>query len=449
MSKTIRNKLIALGPEKLTDALLAMAACSDEAHALVERLVATPQESVTRFKAKIAGLKRSRRFIGWREVGGFARELEGLLADLEENVEDGKVGVELAALFFKCDRSVFERCDDSNGSVGEIFRYDASRIFARFAAVCPDKQWLVKQLINLFGDNAYGARDNLLEAADDFLPEENQRELAKTFWQLATAEKDEYQRRSWYGGVEEMAEHLGDAPLFEKARLASWGEPGTAACLDIAEVYLATGDPQTALAWIKRDKNPGAFQADKRERLLQVIYTELGESEKVTEIVWKRFRDSRSIASLNELLSVIGQDQREAVIAEQALEIKAATQFSSSDALFLIESSYLDQAEEYLLQSVEQFNGDYYYSLLPLAQAMEKAERFLAASMLYRALLDSILRRAHTKTYPHGVRYLKKLDALAPAISSWLRFSRHGIYKNELKLAHGRKHSFWGKYESV
>ncbi|MDH5298684.1 MAG: hypothetical protein OEV91_06655 [Desulfobulbaceae bacterium] len=447
MSKTIRNKLIALGPEKLTDALLAMADRSDEVEATVERLVATPQETVKRFKAKLAGLQRSRRFIDWRKAGAFARELVGLLADLDEGIEDGKTGVELVARFFECDRAVFERCDDSNGTLGEIFRYDASKLFARFAAACPDKQWLTKQLVTLLAENDYGARDRLLDAAGEFLPEKNLRELAETFWRLAIEENDEYQRRSWYGGVEEMAKHLGDAPLFEKARLAAWGEPGTAACLDIAEVYLHTGDPQTALAWVKRDKMPGAFQADKRERLLQAIYSELGETEKVTEIAWKRFRASRSIAGLDELLTVIGQEQREAVIAGQANEIMAAKQFSSSDAEFLLLSGLLDQAEEYLLQSVEQFNGDHYYSLLPLAEAMEKAERHLAASMLYRALLDSILRRAHTKTYPHGVRYLKKLDALAPAIGNWQRFGRHEIYKTELKLAHGRKSSFWGKYD--
>ncbi len=447
MSTKIRTQLIALGPEKLADALLAMTDNYDGADTLVARLVATPDEKVKRFKAKLAGLRRSRRFIDWREVGSFARDLAGLLADLEEGVEDGKVGVELVARFFECDRAVFERCDDSNGMVGGVFRHDASKIFVRFAAACPDKKWLTELLVKLFGGNDYGARDCLLESAAEFLPEENMRGLAEQLWQLAEKEKEEYQRRSWYNGVEELAEQLGDAPLFEKARLAAWGKPGTAACLDIAEVYLKTGEAQTALTWIKRDKEPGAFLADKRDQLLQAIYTELGESEKVTEIAWKYFRRYRSVAGLNELLAVIGQEQRETVIAGQALEIMAAKRFSASDAKFLLLSGCLDQAENYLLQSVEQLNGDFYDSLLPLAQAMEKEARYLAASMLYRALLDSILRRAQTKTYSYGVRYLKKLDALAPAISNWQRFTGHEIYKNELKLAHGRKYSFWGKYD--
>lgn len=306
----------------------------------------------------------------------------------------------------------------------------------------------MKRVVKLFGGNDYGVRDTLLKSAADFLAEKNIRELAKQFWQLAEAEKDEYHMKSWYRGVEELAEQVGDARLFEKARLVSWGEPpSTAACLDIADMYLKNGEAQTALDWIKRDKNPGTFQEDKRHKLLQTIYQEMGETDKVTEIAWKRFRGHRSIHSLNELLAVIGKEQKDAVIAGQAREILAGKTFSRSNAKFLLQTGCLDQAESYLLQSVGQFNGDFYESLLPLAQAMENEGRSLAAVMLYRALLDSILQRGYTKSYPHGIRYLKKLDTLALGINDWQRFPSHETYAKEVRLAHGRKHSFWGRYD--
>lgn len=79
----------------------------------------------------------------------------------------------------------------------------------------------------------------------------------------------------------------------------------------------------------------------------------------------------------------------------------------------------MEEAEHYLLERSEQLNGDFYGNLLPLAEAMETAARHLAATVVYRALLDSILRRGQAKTYPHGVRYLKKLDRLAKSISDW------------------------------
>ncbi len=442
-----RDKFVALGPELLADVLIELTGLYDEADQLVEKLTATPKEKVKRFKTKLTGLKRARRFVDWREIGGFAWKLQGMLADLEESVPDGTTGVGLVARFFECDQAVFERCDDSSGLVGDIFRYEATELFARFAADCPDKDWLMELIIDLFGGNDYGVRDNLLKSAARFLPDDDMRELADRFRVLAEDDKEGYPRNQWYTGVEKLARHLGDGPLFEKARLAAWGEPGTAACLDIASVYLKSGEPQTALAWVMRDKKPGTFQEDKRDYLLQTIYQELDEPEKVTDIVWKRFRKCRSVNSLEELLAVIGQESRESVITEQALEILSEQNFCNTDTAFLINTGCMDQAEKYLLQSVEQLNGDHYYSLLPLAQAMEKANRNLASTMLYRALLDSILKRASTKTYSHGIRYLKKLDTLAKTICDWQKLSSHEIYKKEIRLAHGRKHSFWGRYD--
>ena len=103
--------------------------------------------------------------------------------------------------------------------------------------------------------------------------------------------------------------------------------------------------------------------------------------------------------------------------------------------------------ETYLLNRREHLDGDLYTSLLPMAEQMEKAERFLTASVLYRALLESILRRANTKYYTHGVRYLKKLDALAPRIQNWQHIPTHEDYTAEIRQDHGRKRSFWSRYE--
>jgi len=70
----------------------------------------------------------------------------------------------------------------------------------------------------------------------------------------------------------------------------------------------------------------------------------------------------------------------------------------------------------------------------------------LADALLYRALLDSILCRAQTKTYSHGGRYLRKLDRLAGAVVDWRSFQSHDLYMEKLRLNHGRKSSFWSRY---
>ena len=77
---------------------------------------------------------------------------------------------------------------------------------------------------------------------------------------------------------------------------------------------------------------------------------------------------------------------------------------------------------------------------------MEAKNRPLSASLLYRSLLTSILQRANTKAYSHGIRYLKKLDKLSQDISDWQGISPHESFKQQIKNSHDRKRSFWSKY---
>lgn len=78
---------------------------------------------------------------------------------------------------------------------------------------------------------------------------------------------------------------------------------------------------------------------------------------------------------------------------------------------------------------------------------MESDGRWLCASIVYRALLGSILHRAYSKAYGHGVRYLKSLDRLSESVLDWRDFDGHEAYLENLRQQHGRKRSFWSRYE--
>ena len=78
---------------------------------------------------------------------------------------------------------------------------------------------------------------------------------------------------------------------------------------------------------------------------------------------------------------------------------------------------------------------------------MEAENCHLVTSLIYRSLLISILERGYTKAYPHGIRYLKNLDKLATSVTNWKEFNHHEAFKEQISEAHGRKRSFWSKYE--
>ena len=135
-----------------------------------------------RFKAKLAAVKRRTRFIDWSESTAYAQELSNLLEDLKAGVDDPKLGAELVAAFFQADHAIFKQCDDSNGSIGQVFSYDARHLFVHYAARCADKAWLCRLVQKVNAQDDYGIRDTLVKSASEFLPESGLRSLADYFW---------------------------------------------------------------------------------------------------------------------------------------------------------------------------------------------------------------------------------------------------------------------------
>lgn len=431
----------------LATTLLDLANYSDDADAVVERLLASPKENAKSFKKRLSSIKRQRAFISRGESGAFSRDLVGLLEELESSGSEPKAGVEAVAAFYEADAAIFNRCDDSNGTVGDVFRFDAAELFVSFASRCEDKDWLLDRVIKLNRENGYGIRDVLFERMSQFLPEPFLRKSVERLWVLADSQTDDYASTKWIYAIESLAKQLKDPQLLEKAkRTRSSGEPSVANIIDIAKLHFDCGDPARARSWIERVPLDDSFMARERDCLLIAIYQAQNDQEKLSETAWRVFRKNRDVDSLEQLLKVVGEENRSRIVEEQAKEILEATRFSGADAGFLIETDRIDDAETYIIDSESRLNGDYYLSLLALADGMLKHNRFLAVSVLYRALLDSILARAKSKYYHHGVKYLKKLDALSQKISEWKSVEPHSDYVAGLRQKHKLKSSFWSRY---
>ena len=370
-----------------------------------------------------------------------------LLQDVKAGVSDPLTGVELVAAFYEADDTIFEMCDDSSGNIGDVFRYDAKELFVDYAKRCEEKGKIADIILKVNKMDNYGIRDTLIDCAGECLPEDVIRTMIATLQKWADKEKDEYGKRHHLMLIESLARQIKDAKLFEKTRIASWGKLSTAALIDTARVYLESGDVETAHSWLKKIPEGETFQAYERDELLEEIYQKQGDSEKLTELLYQKFKSYHSTDTLQALLNVIGHDKRDEVVADEVAQILESSALRESDAEFLISIGKIGEAEEYLLGRADQLDGNHYGSLLSLVEVMESENRHLAASLIYRSLLMSILERGYTKAYPHGIRYLNKLDKLAVNITDWKKFNHHEAFKEQIIQAHGRKRSFWSKYE--
>jgi hypothetical protein len=447
MNDERKQKLMELGVEVLADSLLNLAVHSDDMEDLIEGLIATPKENVLRFKKKLSGLKRRTRFIGWRESHAFSNELTMMLQLVQSGVKDPKIGMELVVDFFEADGSIFEMCDDSSGTIGTVFRYDAKNLFVAYASHCAEKDWIADIILRVTKKDDYGIRDALINCAGDCLPEAVIRSMIARLQDWADQAEDEYAKRHHLRAIESLARQIKDAELFERTRMASWGKLNTAAMIDIARVYLESGELDQAHAWLTRISGRDTFQASERDALLKELYQKQGDSEKLAELLFRTFRTHPSKHTLQALVDMIGQEKREEVVAMEVAQILKSEHFQMTDAEFLISVEKIDEAEVYLLNHAARFDGHLYSSLLSLAEAMEFESRWLLTSLIYRSLLTAILERGYTKAYPHGVRYLMKLDYLSVAVADWKEWNDHEAFKEQIIQVHGRKHSFWSRVE--
>ncbi len=216
---------------------------------------------------------------------------------------------------------------------------------------------------------------------------------------------------------------------------------------NIAEAYLDADDAATALEWMKRiPARKAKSDVWNYDSLMLKIHQSLGNSKEASKIALRDFRQFRSEHAFEKLLSVIGKDKRETIIEQEVSIVHQTKAFVPEDALFLIQGKRMNDAEQYVLKRAKQLDGDQYYSLSEIATALHDAERFLAATMVYRALLDSILIRKQSRAYHHGADYLNALESMSTKILEWNDTIPHERYINELRAEHGRKYSFWNQF---
>jgi hypothetical protein len=442
MSRSLKDKLIQLGPEILADMLIDISSDNELASHKVMRTVSAKSDNVKNFKSKLKYFVGSNRFVPWKYSSQFASEVSDLLRDIEQGAQSPQEGIELLFEFFKTDEHVFNMADDSSGHIGDVFRNDATELFAKYARQVDNKEDLLEELLNLVEDDGYGVRDALLDCAENYL---NPDELKILYYKLVErSKKSTKERDSWSWKLSEIAKQMKDAPLYEELIRKRVGDRiNSKFIVDISEVYFSAGDIESAQRHLDSIAKDDTYASVDREELQKKIYKVTKQSGPLIEQLTKEFKSHYSEHTLKELLSVVGEEKRESLCKEAIKDILEYKSWDPSSAEFLLYCEAIDEAEQYVLKSAGQLDGERYYSLAPLAEKFEANDRHLVAILIYRALTDSILERAISKYYHHGVNYMSSAKVLSAKVKDWRSFPTQEVYLAQIKETHGRKSSFW------
>lgn len=450
MDDDTRTRLIAVGAEALADTLLELASRNDRAAGKVQRLLASPEDNLAIFRhglEDLAALAGRGRFVEWRQVSQYAMEVADVLLDLESAEPDPSTGVGCVADFFETFEPIIEACDDSSGQVSDVFRYDAADHFVGYARRCEDSELVEETVFRLCREDGYGLTDELVGRAPEYLQQKSLVRLADRFKEAARAEPEERERWPFLYPLETLAGHLGEPELVVWCKQMRTNRLTEADYLDIGEAHLKAGNIEEALEWLRKTSPRNPFEEMRHESLMMAALEQAGDIAGATELAWRSFRQHRSGEGLATLLKFIGEGERERAIDKAWEFIQVSQALRISDLEFLVENGRLPDAASQVVARSGELDGSCYVSLTPLARAFEAAAQPLAASLIYRALLDSILARGNTKAYGHGARHLATLEKSVASVSDWQGKAIHEEYVAGVRDKHGRKWSFWKRVD--
>jgi len=448
-SQELADRLGRLHPDLLVETLVSVASQNKSCFERLLQLTATPAEKLRRFKSQLTGLRRSKKMIWRRDSNAFAQSLRDMLGLLSDPQIPTLEGLEALHSFFEAASPIFGRCDDSSGTVGDIFRIDATAAFVGFASRFEDKRHLATLLEKLLLANENGACDRLPEHIRQILPDEATRLMVGRFACLAKQEPDKNRSFSIQCMAAALASGLGDPVLYLEVCSSQEAPRLDVHLLRAAQLSLEGGDAAGALAAINRMSGKTLGVASQKTQLLVEVYRALGNRAEQESLLRSNFFATPCSRTLEPLVALTGEEGRRRLLEESRLRVLSSPHLSIGAALFLCETGQAGHAEQYVMARREAVDGSNYHSVLPLAQQMEVQQRYLVATVLYRALLESVLNASLYTGYGHAARHLHKLGDLALLVDHWETIQPHPEYEANLRTRHGRKFAFWKLHAEV
>ncbi|MFC3569913.1 DUF6880 family protein [Paracoccus simplex] len=472
-SKTTLNakNLEALGAERLAQLLIEVSTGNAAAKRKLRLALAgaqSPREAAREITKRLTSIARARSFITWKNRKALVTDLETQRRAIVEQIAPADPDEALALMwrFMALATPVFERCDDSSGTVIGIFHQACADLGQLAEKVRQDPQALAGTVLDALQDNGYGQYDGLIGIMAPALGDEGLAALKSMTEELGRSPvpvppKDQWKAVGWgTGGItyehemrarertsavamalKDIADAQGDVDSFiaqydPKTRKV----PQIAA--EVAQRLLAAGRAGEALGFLERAelgdglRVPLAWQ-DIRLQTLEA----LGRGEEAQAFRWGCFERTLSDGYLRAYLKRLPDfDDME---AEERAMAHAMAYPSLLHALqFFLDWPALDRAADLLVARHDEIDGDHYEYLAPAAEALSERHP-LAATLVLRAMIEFTLTRSRAKRYRYVAEHLVSCARLARDIPDFGTFETHDAYVARLKEEHGRKFGFW------
>ena len=438
--------LVALGAELLADLILAQTKVDPVFGRTVRMALAAkddPSALAHEINKRLKTIRRSTSFLDWDKVRPLARELDQLRQSIMGALaqQSPRLAAEQMRLFLTLAEAVFERSDDSNGYLGDVFRQsgkDLGTLWVRSGD--HDPAALAADVLSLIEGDGYGVFDELPQSASPALGAEGRAAMRRLLLERQAGLSGE-KRRRYDCKVNWLLPALADLDEDVDAFIATV-DPHRRNSLynaQVAERLISHARADEALEWINAPTDRGHNERELAGlRLLaleKLKQTEEAQAER--RRVFERWLDRDILRAWLKGLPDFEDFEAE----QEALDFVVRHPSATIALAFLIDWPDLKRAGEFVRDRLDELDGRDYTVLRPAAETLS-SDHPAAATLLYRRLVSGVLDRANSKYYPYAARDFLAAAALAGSVVGAL-VPAHDEWLADLNKQHGRKMGFW------
>lgn len=441
------NNLKRLGAQRLAELLLEISKGDAAAKRHLRGVLAeaaSPDDLALLVRKQIRDLARSSAWVEGKKRKALHDDLERLRLLISEKIamEAPMEALDLLWRFLALAPSVFERCDDSSGRIGDVFAEARGDMSAVAPEAKPDPVTLAEQVYSGLIDNGYGQYDGLIGILSEALGDPGLVHLKSLFEARRTDRSlSNWKRQTCIYALQDIADAQGDPDVYA-AHFDSAKRKVPAVAARIAERYLNSNRPEEAMKAL----NAAVIDDDARMvenwEMVRIDTLEaLGQSDDAQTARWAVFERRLDPVPLRAFLKRQPDfDDEEA--EHQAMSYAKGYHNVHAALHFLLLWPAVSHAAALIEERWAELDGNYYELLSPAADALE-TNHPLATTRLCRALIDHTLDNAKSTRYRHAARHLATCDRLSVFVSPDQGIEAHEAYVRALRARHGRKSSFW------
>ena len=427
-----------------------------------------PKDVAADLRKRFASLHRSKSYVDWRKQRALVKDLDSLVAQIDTVIapQDATEAFELLWSFLQLAPSIHERTDDSNGSVGDVFRHAVVLIGQVAPRITINQQTLAERILDAVADAGYGEFDGIIPATEEALgPEglEHLKQITRTWadtpptpeelaayerFGLSSSPADSVRRAKDSTSsiiLADVADAQGDVDAYMARYTAEQLTYGTIApgvarrLIDAGRASEAYDILQASMA--RETDTPFRIFNSKLDEVYEDCLDRLGKLDELKAHLWTTFEQGLSARALRKYLKLL-PDFDDVEAEERALDRVEAYPRLAAAISFLVDWPALDRAARVVLARADKLDGDGYTTLTRAAEAMD-ARHPLAATLMRRAMVEDTLNGAKSTRYRHSVRHLAECQASDQAITDYGTVLTHEEFVAALRQKHNRKYGFW------